>query len=223
VIKVSTGVGPLNVSHLISSNPSLLPTSLAPPPIPFSTVSVINIAFPTPAAESPLPPGFGYLIPRSIPASKNPHRALGVIFDSDVMPGVDDSAAHFTKITIIFGGAYWLDNPPKSAPSKDEMVEWAKTTLGIHFPDREFPQPAYVHTSHHVRCIPQVPVGYPKELKRTSEVLRDQGRGTLALVGGGMGAVGVNGAVRGGWEVGTGMANFIEGSGNAVTGLEMWE
>ncbi|KAI5481922.1 protoporphyrinogen oxidase [Pseudohyphozyma bogoriensis] len=70
--------------------------------------------------------GFGYLIPRTVPLSKNPSRALGVIFDSDVMPGVDDSAGRVQKYSLIVGGSYWL--PPLPSIS-DSSIPSANSSL----------------------------------------------------------------------------------------------
>lgn len=44
-------------------------------------VMVINLYYHNPSL--PIPAGFGYLIPRSIPVDQNPERALGVIFGSE--------------------------------------------------------------------------------------------------------------------------------------------
>lgn len=44
-------------------------------------VMVVNLYYKSP--DLPIPSGFGYLIPRSVPASENPERALGVIFSSE--------------------------------------------------------------------------------------------------------------------------------------------
>lgn len=48
---------------------------------PSVNVMVVNLYYSNPSL--PIPPGFGYLIPRSVPADQNPERALGVIFSSE--------------------------------------------------------------------------------------------------------------------------------------------
>jgi len=48
---------------------------------PSVNVMVVNLYYSNPTL--PIPPGFGYLIPRSVPADQNPERALGVIFSSE--------------------------------------------------------------------------------------------------------------------------------------------
>lgn len=59
-------------STLINSLETGAPTSV--------NVMVVNLYYKSP--DLPIPPGFGYLIPQSVPAEQNPERALGVIFSS---------------------------------------------------------------------------------------------------------------------------------------------
>ncbi|KAL8293278.1 hypothetical protein RQP46_000972 [Phenoliferia psychrophenolica] len=165
---VATPTSTLSATHLITSNPLVLPSSLRPPPTPSTTVSVINLAFPltTPAL---FPSGFGYLIPRSVVPSQNPHHALGVIFDSDVMPSLDSSSSNpnlaLSKVSMLLGGAYWLPKgPPNPLPNNDTLVGWAMDTLRLHFPKTTFPEPTFTLTHTHKECIPQVPVGYENYL-----------------------------------------------------------
>lgn len=64
--------------------------------------------------------------------------------------------------------------------------------------------------------------------------MRREGNGSLAVVGGGFSAVGVNGCVKSAWEVGSAMAELRNGdvrkdeAGQLVartvkTGTEMWD
>ncbi|KAK5946558.1 oxygen-dependent protoporphyrinogen oxidase [Knufia obscura] len=48
---------------------------------PSVNVMVVNLYYSSPDLD--IPRGFGYLIPRSVPAEQNPERALGVIFSSE--------------------------------------------------------------------------------------------------------------------------------------------
>lgn len=180
----------------------------------------MNLAFP--ASADLFPRGFGYLIPRSVTAARNPHHALGVIYDSDVMPSLDSSeAAGLTKVSMLLGGSYWLDKVP-AAPSHETLVGWAMDTLRLHFPDKTFPEPLYTLSHTHADCIPQVPVGYFKEMRALGERLR--ATGDVAVAGGGTGTIGVNGAVKGAWEVGSSFGEHVStGSGPVLTGVEMWD
>lgn len=187
---------------------------------------MINLAFPRPSPDSPplFPPGFGYLIPRSVPFASNPHCALGVIFDSDVMPDVDDSAEQgLVKCSLLLGGSYWLDIHPPPSPSHDELIEAALSTLRLHLPEVNFPRPTYAFTHTHRDCIPQVPVGHFERVRDLGARMREAQGVKLAIVGGGVAGVGVNGAVKAAWEVGESFASNLNTGGRALTGTEPWE
>jgi oxygen-dependent protoporphyrinogen oxidase len=167
----------------------------------------------------------------------NPHQALGVIFDSDVMPDVDSSSSlGLTKLSLLLGGSYWLDRRPPPRPSHDDLVKAALETLRLHFPDRTFPEPVHAFTHTHVECIPQVPPGFMPAFRAFGDRLREAGN--VAVVGGGFAAVGVNGCVKAAWEIGSAMAGALnaQAEGKEVqgtvrkavsrtvkTGTEMWE
>ncbi|BGP40042.1 oxygen-dependent protoporphyrinogen oxidase [Rhodotorula kratochvilovae] len=232
--RIRTSAGDLDATHLVTTIPQLLPSSLAPPSLPATTVSVVNLSFPAPPPDAPplFPPGFGYLIPRTVPASHNPHSALGVIFDSDVQPDVDSSrTAGLVKVSLLLGGSYWLDRHPLPSPSHDKLVAAARETLALHFPATEFPAPTHAFTSTHRECIPQVPPGSGPAFQAFGERLKRAGN--VAVVGGGFGAVGVNGCVKAAWEVGRSFAEALnEGRDDEAgekaarvvrTGTELWE
>ncbi|BGP32062.1 oxygen-dependent protoporphyrinogen oxidase [Rhodotorula toruloides] len=239
--QIRTSTGALNAAQLVPTIPQLLPSSLAPPSLPATTVSVVNLAFEKPSPGSPPlhPAGFGYLIPRTVPPSLNPHHALGVIFDSDVMPDVDSSSSHgLTKLSLLLGGSYWLDRHPPPQPSHDDLVAAALETLRLHFPDRTIPDPVHAFTHTHVNCIPQVPPGFMPSFRAFGDRLREAGN--VAVVGGGFAAVGVNGCVKAAWEVGSVLAEAVNAEAGGKedegeekvreavartvkTGTEMWE
>ncbi|ORY92782.1 hypothetical protein BCR35DRAFT_298315 [Leucosporidium creatinivorum] len=224
--EVSTPTVTLHPTHIIATSTGALPPSLAPAPVPHTTVSVVNLAFarPPPSSAPLFPPGFGYLIPRSVPASANPHQVLGVIFDSDVMPEVDDSAEEgLVKISVLLGGSYWLDSHPPPDLSHEDLVEAAMNTLRLHLPKTAFPSPAFAFTHTHRDCIPQVPVGYFEEVRTLGRSLRGVQGAKVAVVGGGVAGVGVNGAVKAAWEVGESFALNVTTGGVACTGTEGWE
>ncbi|GJN89373.1 hypothetical protein Rhopal_002353-T1 [Rhodotorula paludigena] len=232
--RIRTSAGPLDATHLVTTLPQLLPSALSPPSLPAPTVSVINLSFPAPppGAAPLLPHGFGYLIPRTVPPSHNPHHALGVIFDTDVQPDVDDaSSAGLVKVSLLLGGSYWLDKHPPPSPSHDSLVAAALETLRMHFPSTDFPEPVHAFSSTHRDCIPQVPPGMLPDFRAFGTRLEQAG--SVAVVGGGLSAVGVNGCVKAAWEVGTSFAQALnEGNGGKVdeavrravkTGTQMWE
>ncbi|GAA5822559.1 hypothetical protein JCM3770_006311, partial [Rhodotorula araucariae] len=128
-------------------------------------------------------------------------------------------------------GSYWLDQHPPPLPSHDELVSAARETLALHFAQTSLPAPTHAFSSTHRECIPQVPPGSAPAFKAFGARLRKAGN--VAVVGGGFGAVGVNGCVKAAWEVGSSFAEALnkgrEGEAGAQaarvvrTGTELWE
>ncbi|GAA6023654.1 hypothetical protein JCM11491_006187 [Sporobolomyces phaffii] len=250
--RIETPRETVTCSHLITTLPHLLPESFAAPRFAATTVSVVNLAFALAEGERLFPPGFGYLIPRTVDKRDNPHDVLGVLFDSDVMPHVDSSAAQGVyKCSLILGGAHWLDGrvPPRDELAHDRLVARALETLRLHSgrqsDDAAWPgEPVAAFSTTHVECIPQVAPGERQAAFAFRDRLVRRGRGTAAVVGGGFAAVGVNGAVKAASEVGTAFGHQVndlyhhdddakadstttetnKGIKRAVrTGMEMWQ
>ncbi|KAK4053234.1 oxygen-dependent protoporphyrinogen oxidase [Microbotryomycetes sp. JL221] len=232
----SDGESDLQPTHVIATVPQALPVELRPTPIPNSTVAVVNLAFSQPTNTSSnrlFPPGFGYLIPRSIPIEMNPHRALGVIFDSDVMPNVDDSQQNnLIKCSVLMGGSYWLDSgPPTSMTHHDDLVRAALETIRLHVPQVKSMNSnlfkLLFSLSHvHHECIPQVPPMYHEHVRSLEQRLQNvrqlRNGVKVAIVGSGLASVGVNGAVKHAWNVGMSVARDIQGQGQMKFGTEEW-
>lgn len=149
------------------------------------TIQIVNLWYPNPALTAHTP-GFGYLIPQSVAADKNPHAALGVIFDSDrdAAAGTQEyAAAPGTKLTVMLGGHYWDYLDPESWPTAEEATAMAIDTverqLGI--PSTE---PVYTSTKICRECIPQHLVGHRARMAQAHTELYNDFRGTLAVVGG---------------------------------------
>lgn len=149
------------------------------------TIQIVNLWYPNPDLTARTP-GFGYLIPQSVPAEKNPHAALGVIFDSDREAAAktpEYNAAPGTKLTVMLGGHYWDYVNPESWPSAEEAtaraVDTVERQLGI-------PSTELVYASSKVcrDCIPQHLVGHRARMAQAHTELYSAFRGTLAVVGG---------------------------------------
>ena len=153
-----------------------------------------------------------------------------------MLPNVDSSASHgLTKVSLLLGGSYWLDavpapDDPRLEPA--QLVAAALDTLRLHFPHVDLPEPAYALTSTHRDCIPQVPPGSRPQFRAFGERLAQAGG--VAVVGGGYASVGMNGAVKSAWEVGTSFAKAVNEGDEAheaekkarevvKTGTEMWQ
>lgn len=208
---------PRTFSHVISTLSGQNLSLAAPPeqsldPLAKSkavTVMVVNLFF---ASTNLLPVrGFGYLIPRSIPLKQNPHRALGVVFDSESSVGQDSESG--TKLTIMFGGHWWQGFD--SFPSDEEGVLMARSVLQQHLGVVEEPRASRVTMQY--QCIPQYTVGHEKRMAEASESLKAY-EGRLRVAGSSYTGVGVNDCIRAAKDVVNGLVN-----GTAKTGLETFE
>ncbi|KAF3906561.1 hypothetical protein ABW20_dc0107921 [Dactylellina cionopaga] len=173
------------------------------------TVMVVNLFYDKPNMVGYS--GFGYLIPKSVPLEQNPHRALGVIFDSDAMPGQDEREG--TKLTVMLGGHWWDGN--SSFPSEEDGVLMAREVLQHHLGITE--APAETMATLQRDCIPQYAVGHAGRLRQVHENLMDKMGGKLVLAGNSYGGVGLNDCVRSGRDAAFGVA-----AGRKMTGLERW-
>lgn len=167
---------------LASSNP-LLPHLTYNPSV---DVAVVNLAYDNPKL---IPyDGFGFLIPLTTddhPANKTiPAGTLGVVFDSNAMPG-QEPAGKYTKLTVMLGGHAWndaFDGTPIDAIEPDEVLwramDVVKTTLGVQ------DAPLYALTNLHAKCIPQYHVGHQVRLRELHAALQTPVyRHKLSLVG----------------------------------------
>lgn len=156
------------------------------------TIQIVNLWYPNQHLTS-RHPGFGYLIPQSVPVEQNPHAALGVIFDSDreaASNSPERETAPGTKLTVMLGGHYWDYLEADAWPDAQEATAMAMDTvqrqLGI--PPTE---PVHAGTKVCRECIPQHLVGHREAMARAHTELYEAFRGTLAVVGGSYTAPGV--------------------------------
>lgn len=85
---------------------------------PSVNVMVVNLYYRE--QSLPYPPGFGYLIPRSIPADQNPERALGVIFSSETAGPRGKDAIQTMKTWLPREGVEMPEDGVKTYPSTPE-------------------------------------------------------------------------------------------------------
>ncbi|KAJ0121498.1 hypothetical protein J7T55_008662 [Diaporthe amygdali] len=166
------------------------------------TIQIVNLWYPNPSLTANYP-GFGYLIPQSVPAENNPHAALGVIFDSDRDAAADIPERKFaqgTKLTVMLGGHYWDYLDADSWPDAKEATAMAMDTvhrqLGI--PPTE---PVFTSTKVCRECIPQHLVGHRERMAKAHTELYDAFRGTLAVVGSSYTAPGVLPSLKAGRDI----------------------
>ena len=174
------------------------------------TVMVVNLFYANPSL---LPVrGFGYLLPRSIPIEQNPHRALGVVFDSDACEGQD--SARGTKLTVMLGGHWWDPWSVLSIPSQEEGIQMAKATLKLHLGIDD--EPVIARARCQTECIPQYTLDHDEHMMALSkELLKYNGR--LRVAGSSYTGVGLNDCVRAAKDVVDGLINQT-----SVTGLDQF-
>ncbi|KAK3337201.1 hypothetical protein B0T19DRAFT_350644 [Cercophora scortea] len=185
------------------------------------TIQLVNLWYPTPNLNAPYH-GFGYLIPRSVPADQNPEGALGVIFDSDRENGfVDpagDAASPFggsdtvpgTKLTVMLGGHLWQDLPADRWPDAAEAARMAKAVVARHLGISEAENDRAVASSKVCReCIPQHDVEHESRMITADDELNRCFKGKLAVAGGSYTPPGVMGSLRSGRDVAAQIADLF--------------
>ncbi len=169
----------------------------------------VNVWYPI---ENIKPPGFGYLIPRSVPQEQNPEQALGVFFDSDVAVGAANEPKG-TKLFVLMGGHYY-DN--KTPPTEEEAVEQAKAVLERHLGiPRETPCFAMARLARD--CIPQHFVGHRELMATADRQLNEAFDGHLTVAGGSFARPGALSGIRSGYDAAMQIA-----AGKPATGLEVF-
>ncbi|KFY08784.1 hypothetical protein V492_05915 [Pseudogymnoascus sp. VKM F-4246] len=211
-IKTTNNEPPRPYDHVISTLPAHRLAPLVPIPslalIPYTTVMVVNLYYTNPNLIPQ--PGFGYLIPQSVPFKQNPELALGVVFDSHGTPGVDNAPG--TKLTIMIGGHYWDGRKDDEFPTPEEGRIMAERVLARHLKITE--KPDRVLATLHKNCIPQYTVGHHDRLQNVDAGIKREFGGRLSVGGSWVDGVGVNDCVLSG-----AFAALTLGKGR--TGLEL--
>ncbi|KAL6791762.1 hypothetical protein J3E68DRAFT_50764 [Trichoderma sp. SZMC 28012] len=182
------------------------------------SIMTVNIWYPQTNLK---PPGFGYLIPLSVPEEQNPERALGVFFDSDVgVKGPNEPAG--TKLFVLMGGHYYdtkkEHGPTVRVPSEEEAIQQAKAVLERHL---GIPQstPCFAMARLASECIPQYNRGHQDTMAAADQEIHDIFKGRLAVAGGSYTKIGAMGALRNGYDI----ANTVAKENWLTTGLEQLE
>ncbi|KAH8675564.1 hypothetical protein BX600DRAFT_452985 [Xylariales sp. PMI_506] len=175
------------ISQPVGSLPSLEATEAA-------TIMVVNLWYPNPYLLENNP-GFGYLIPQSVPPEENPECALGVLFDSDL--NVRDEPG--TKVTVMLGGHYWNEWPV--LPTEEMGVDMAKAVVERHLGIS--PEEKVVTGAKLCRdSIPQHNVGHNDRMRSAHYELLSTFGGKLTVAGPSYTTIGVIPAMRAGFDAG---------------------
>ncbi|KAM0811832.1 putative Protoporphyrinogen oxidase [Seiridium cardinale] len=121
------------------------------------------------------------LIPQSVPLHWNPEKALGVIFESDAMPGQDTGTMTGTKITVVIGGHWWNANDDRQLPSEEQGVLMARMLLKRHLGATQVPIVSIATLRAH--AIPQYTVGHSERMRDLHRSLRAGFDGRLRVAG----------------------------------------
>ncbi|KAH7326660.1 hypothetical protein B0I35DRAFT_475287 [Stachybotrys elegans] len=157
-----------------------------------TSIMLVNLWYPY---ENIKPRGIGYLIPRDLPEGQNPEHALGVFFDSDVIPNAPDEPTG-TKLAVLMGGHYY-DRPGVTPPSQEEAIAQAKLVLERHL-DIPKDMPCFAVARLAKGCIPQHLVGHHQALETAASDIEKHFGGTLSVVSGTYDAIGIMGALSAG-------------------------
>ncbi|OTA99972.1 hypothetical protein M426DRAFT_15943 [Hypoxylon sp. CI-4A] len=182
-------------THVIATTPYnhiISAANLDLEPMHTATAMLVTLYFATPNLNHPHR-GFGYLIPNSVPLHQNPEHALGVVFDTDAMPGQDQAPHHGTKITVILGGHWWRFRSATSFPTEADGVTMARRLLHRHLDISEDPVATLVTLQRD--AIPQYEIGHCERMARLRAVLNDRFAGRLRVAGASYRGIGVHDCV----------------------------
>ncbi|KAK6070659.1 protoporphyrinogen oxidase [Seiridium cupressi] len=197
--------------HLKTIIPSLHPFSGIESPA--VTVMVVTLCYATLHLNHPYQ-GFGYLIPQSVPLHWNPEKALGIIFDSDAMPGQDIGTTG-TKITVVIGGHWWNANDDRQLPNEEQGTLMARTLLKRHLGVTQVPIVSIATLRAH--AIPQYTVGHSERMRDLHRSLRAGFDGRLRVAGCSYRGIGVHDCIFSAKSV-------VESLGaDGLTGLESFD
>lgn len=173
---------------------------------------VVNLFYSTPHLIPE--PGFGYLIPNSIPLEQNPECALGVVYDTYSSIGQDGPG---TKLTVMLGGHWW--DAFDEYPDEEEGVAMARAIVARHLGITDLP--AGTQAKLHRECIPQYTVGHDARMTDAHNELLEEFDGHLSVAGSSYDGVGLNDCVRGARDVVMKLKRSpFSLSGTSLTGLE---
>ena len=181
------------------------------------TVMVVNLYYTDPKLNPYS--GFGYLIPREVPFEQNPELALGVIFDSDAVTGLDTASG--TKLTVMLGG-HWWDDWKGQYPNDVEGEIMARTVLRRHLKIDQ--KPDAVRVSLQRDCIPQYTVGHRTRMSKAHEHLLIMYNGRVRVAGSWFTGVGFNDCTSAAFAVAQGLKDGKMQSGleRVLPGAEKW-
>jgi oxygen-dependent protoporphyrinogen oxidase len=183
------------------------------------TIQTVNLWYP----RKDLVPKktLGYLIPRGVSRENNPHRALGVLFDSEAIVPVGSEPSG-TKLFVLMGGHFYdseLSPPPDDATAIQQARETVHKQLGIPL-DLE---PGAAVAKLAKECLPQFEIGHASRMVKAHHELLDAFAGKLSVAGPSYKGMGILGGMRAGWDIAMRLAGRVESAHMGYTGLAGFE
>lgn len=194
---------------------------------PMATVCVVNVAVPS-SFNLQIPPAFGFLLPRACAQEgDNDLGLLGVVFDSQAVPGQDDC----TKLTMMFGGPYWkpgfamYDSVNSGPDGEKKALDIAVQQLAFFFGASDptiFQSPQILKRLRIQRdCIPTYTPGHLGRMDELHQALQRSDALPLSVIGASYTGVSMNDIVLNARRTANRIIKAERGSGAvSVTGLE---
>lgn len=150
---------------------------------PASDVAVVNLAY-SPEVKLAYD-GFGFLTPHRDTEYRIPVAGtLGVIFDSNAMPGQEASQPDVVKLTAMIGGADWKDAFGKATINElDPQVAYNYARKGMSVFLNLHDEPTHSMVSLQKQCIPQYVVGHEGRMRQLHYALKQNYGHLMSLAG----------------------------------------
>ncbi|KAG0167346.1 oxygen-dependent protoporphyrinogen oxidase [Apophysomyces sp. BC1034] len=184
--KIKTRSSEIYAEHVISALPAKTMDRLVDLPHldynPSADVAVVNLTY-APDEVDLKYDGFGFLTPHPDSPSKMPvPGTLGVVFDSNAMPGQDKEP--LVKLTAMMGGHAWsqaFGQVPIEQLDPNEALLYARKAMKAYLGIDATPQHAMVNLQ--AKCIPQYLVGHDQRLGELSAAMKARCGHLLSVVG----------------------------------------
>ncbi|KAI7904351.1 protoporphyrinogen oxidase [Cokeromyces recurvatus] len=201
--KIKTKSTDIYADHVISTIPSInLDKLLKEQKLPHLTynpsvdVAVVNFAYPSDVKLGY--DGFGILTPHR--DTKHPISlpgTLGVVFDSNTMPGLETIQSDTVKVTAMIGGSDWKDAFGKI--TIDELdpeiaYKYANDVMNVFLNINSTPTHSMVNLQK--QCIPQYLVGHEARLRELHHALKDKYGHLMSVTGASYLSVSVPGCIK---------------------------
>lgn len=150
---------------------------------PASDVAVVNFAY-SPEVKLGYD-GFGFLTPHRDTKYRVPvPGTLGVIFDSNAMPGQETDQPDTVKLTAMIGGADWKDAFGKATIDElDPEVAYTYARKGMSVFLNLHDKPTHSMVNLQKQCIPQYIVGHEGRMRELHHAMKQNYGHLMSLAG----------------------------------------